>query len=54
MSLPRNETIPWAGRLTPQIACIVELFPAPLAPMRATISPASTRNEMPCTARILP
>ena len=54
MSLPRNAIVPWAGLVTPQIACIVELFPAPFAPMRATISPSSTQSETPWTARAFP
>ena len=38
----------------PQIAFIVELLPAPLLPISATISPFSTLSEIPRTARILP
>ena len=54
MSFPRNEMAPRAGFVTPQIACMVELFPAPFAPMRATISPSPTRSDTPWTARALP
>ena len=38
----------------PHTACMVELLPAPLAPIRATISPSLTSNDTPWTARTLP
>ena len=44
-----SRTSPLAGA-TPMIACSVEDFPAPLAPIRPTISPGATWNESPRTA----
>jgi len=40
--------------IKPEIAFNTVVFPAPLAPIRATISPAPTDNETPCRAWDLP
>jgi hypothetical protein len=45
---------PLLGGTPPQMDMSVVLLPAPLAPMRVTISPRSICREIPCRAWILP
>src|SRR5215813_2913383 len=63
-SSSRRRSIPW-NRIAPEILpggcginCIIECavtdFPQPLSPTIATVSPASTVNETPSTARLTP
>ena len=54
MSFPRNETRPACLGISPATACIIVVFPAPFAPMRATISPSFTSKETPRIALISP
>src|SRR5437667_11027178 len=54
MSTPRNTMRPPLGRTRPESARRVEVFPAPLGPMIATISPSSTLTETPATAATFP
>ncbi len=51
---PSKLIFPVAGLSSPERVRRVVVFPAPLVPMRVTTSPASTVNEMPLTASILP
>ena len=54
MSSPSKMIFPeWIPR-TPLTARMVEVLPAPLAPIRVTISPSATSSEIPCRASILP
>ncbi len=48
-SRPLNAASPAAGS-TPMTALSSVVLPAPLGPITVAIRPASTRNEMPCTA----
>ena len=41
-SAPNRETEPSPGRMTPEMTFISVVLPAPLAPMRPTISPGPT------------
>ncbi len=53
MSWPSNRMRPSRARGSPQIVISSVDLPAPLAPIRVTISPGSTRSETPrsaCTA----
>jgi hypothetical protein len=55
MRSPWNWTTPSLTRASsrprkPEIARSVVVLPAPLLPMSATMPPAGTRNETPCTA----
>src|SRR5690349_965077 len=54
MSVPSKVIVPWVGRSRPEIVRSVVLLPAPLEPMRATSWRRSTRNDTPCSARMLP
>src|SRR5690606_38751345 len=54
MSLPSKTTLPRDTGRMPEIARIVVVLPAPLAPMRVTSSPSSTVIEMPRTASMRP
>src|SRR6478735_10795753 len=54
MSLPSNQIEPVVSGRIPEIARMVVVLPAPLAPIRVTSSPSSTDNEMPCSASIRP
>gem|GEM_PF-6397776 len=45
---------PEAGRTMPEIARRVVVLPAPLPPMRVTMPPAGTLNEMPWRAVMAP
>ena len=53
-SRPSRRTDPPAGRTRPAMAFSVLLFPAPLGPMSATISPLPTVSETPRTASTCP
>lgn len=52
--LPLNLICPPTGLSSPERVRRVVVLPAPLVPMSVTTSPASTLNEMPLTASILP
>src|SRR5947207_14570602 len=54
MALPANRTWPPIGDSNPDKVFRVVVLPAPVVPMRVTTAPASTANEMPLTASILP
>ena len=54
MSSPLKMIVPGEMPRTPEIARMVEVLPAPLAPIRATTSPSATSRVMPCSASILP
>ena len=54
ISWPLKEIEPSRGRSMPESERRMVDFPAPLAPMRVTISPFSTLNETPCSAWIAP
>src|SRR2546430_330535 len=54
MRRPRNETLPSVGRVSPEIVRKIVVFPAPLAPIKVTISPAATSMDTPRTASIPP
>ena len=54
MSLPLNLTVPARTGRSPEIVFIVVVLPAPLAPMRVTISPSSTVKEMSRIASMRP
>jgi hypothetical protein len=54
MSLPWKRIVPLRGRLRPLIERRVVDFPAPLAPIKVTISPSRTSSEMPLIAWIDP
>ena len=45
-------TSPRSVRRSPEIALRVVLFPAPLAPRRATMPPSGTASETPFNTRI--
>ena len=49
-SCPSKVMLPRVGGTSPEIVRSVVLLPAPLAPMRVTISPGSTCREMPFRA----
>ena len=54
ISLPAKEIAPLRGRTMPEMARRVVLLPAPLLPMRVTISPGSTESETPFRAWMAP
>ncbi len=54
MSRPSNRMWPARARGLPKIVIISVDLPAPLAPIRATISPALTSRSMPFSAMMLP
>ena len=54
ISWPLSRTCPKGGLSTPDIVRRVVLLPAPLAPIRATISPVSTFRETPWRAGTRP
>lgn len=54
MSWPLNVIRPLVSGRSPEIVLSVVVLPAPLAPMRETISPSSTWMLMPLRAAILP
>ena len=45
---PSSVTSPWWGS-SPAMALSVDVFPAPLGPMRATISPEPMSRSRPCS-----
>ena len=54
MFSPLKTTLPPALGMTPMMAFIVLVLPAPFAPMSVMISPGSTSRLMPLSARIAP
>src|SRR5690606_23282129 len=54
MSAPSRVMVPDVGFFSPDTERSVVVLPAPLAPMRQTISPSLTSNEMPLMAWITP
>ena len=54
MSAPSSSTEPWRGWSRPLIVRSVVVLPAPLAPIRVTISPRRTSAVMPRSAWIAP
>ena len=54
MSRPSNHTDPRESGRMPEMARIVVVLPAPLAPISVTSSPSSTVSEMPRTASMRP
>src|ERR1700761_6933308 len=54
MSSPFQEILPAVGRTRPEMVLRVVVLPAPLPPIKATISPISTLNEMPLSTSIWP
>ena len=54
ISLPSNLIEPSRGGVRPEIERRVVDLPAPLEPIRVTISPSSTVSEMPFSASMLP
>ena len=54
MSSPSNRILPADSGRMPEIARMVVDLPAPLAPIRLTISPSSTENDMSWMASIRP
>ena len=54
MVLPSKVMLPFFGDRRPEMVRMVVLLPAPLPPMRVTISPWYTLSEMPFTAAMLP
>ena len=53
-SWPESRTLPACGRTRPVSAERIEVFPAPLGPIRVTICPSLTRSETPRTASTWP
>lgn len=51
---PANFILPEDGRVKPEIARRMELFPVPFAPRRAMIFPSSRLSDTPLTASICP
>ena len=51
---PSNHTEPDVSGRSPEIARIIVVLPAPLAPSRVTSSPSRTTSETPCSASIRP
>ena len=54
MGRPRRRTSPASGGMAPVMRLKVVLFPAPLGPMRARISPRLRLKDTPLTARSPP
>ena len=54
MSLPSKMIVPARTVRSPEIVFIVVVLPAPLAPIRVTISPSSTVKEMSRIASMCP
>ena len=54
MSAPSKTIEPWATGRSPEIARMVVVLPAPLAPISATTSPSLTVRLIPCSAWIRP
>ena len=54
MGLPRKLTRPLVGSYTPVMQLKAVVFPAPLGPMSATISPWSTSSDRSLTATTPP
>ena len=54
MSCPSNVTAPLLACGEPQIVISKVLLPAPLAPIRVTISPGCTSSDTPLSASIWP
>ena len=54
MSVPSNVILPRRARGAPKMVIIVVDLPAPLAPIRVTISPLLTSMSTPLSAWILP
>jgi len=54
MRSPANVIVPDRARSIAEIVISVVLFPAPFAPMTATVSPSPTKREMPFRASIAP
>src|SRR6266540_3941141 len=54
MSCPPTDTLPAVGGMNPVIIRIVVDLPAPLGPRKPRISPRSTENVTPATARFVP
>ena len=54
MSRPSNSTFPTRGWRSPEIVLSVVVLPAPLAPIRVTISPRWTSRSIPRRAWIAP
>ena len=54
IDLPWNRMSPARGRSRPEMVRSVVVLPAPFAPMRHTIWPSSTVNEMSRTASMAP
>src|SRR6185437_2342010 len=54
MSSPSNRIRPLLSGRSPEMARMVVVLPAPLAPISATTSPSSMPIEMPCSASIRP
>src|SRR3990172_4564445 len=54
MRRPSNRIRPWRRRTSPDIARRVVLLPAPLLPIRVTISPGFTSSETPRSAMMPP
>src|SRR3981081_2835702 len=54
MPSPLQDIEPAVGRSRPEIVLSVVVLPAPLPPIKATISPTSTLNEMPLRTSMWP
>ena len=50
-SSPKSEMEPPSGRMSPSIALMVVVLPAPLEPMKPTTLPAGTLREMPSRSK---
>ncbi|MNT58266.1 hypothetical protein D3C72_1956910 [compost metagenome] len=53
-SWPSNSTLPCVALITPHRVLSVVVLPAPLAPIRVTISPARTSKFRPLSTWLLP
>ena len=54
MSVPSNTIVPLAAVSSPEMAFRIVVFPAPLAPIKATSCPRPTVSDTPFTAVTLP
>ena len=54
MSCPSNRTTPALGSISRNASRAVVLFPHPLSPTNAKVSPGITWNDTPSTARTAP